>query len=208
MLRGTGRVGVVAMLVVMLAGCSVPDADGPPQDDATKVVDSEEGDPGVAAAEEDDSGLGVAQEDKVFVGTPAEYSAAMMACLEEAGAAVELVPGSNVRSSFEIGDGDPELIREVMESCRDEVGHSTEHPDPDGRLEAVYEHHLWQRDCLLDLGYDMPAPPTFEQYSETRDYDVFGADGAGLRGEETHFALQECPNYDDWLYQQEQGAQP
>jgi hypothetical protein len=166
--------------VLVLVGCG----DGAGEDGAADNVGAGAVDDGSEAATSN-------PDDGVFRGTPEEYLAANRACFERNG--IPTVDDPNNPSGFSVEPGgDDDLFFEVDALCREEVGAYTEESVPEDYLERIYEHALRQRECLIELGYDLPAAPTYEQFSQDRDFDPLGQTGA--TDQEFRDAEEACPS--------------
>lgn len=133
-----------------------------------------------------------------FTGTLTEWTEAMVACLNSAGWSAS-IPEGTPPGGFDVDDpgiAQEEVYRADLESCMfEEVGEWVEirsESDLRNRFDAL----VVQAECLIEAGYEITGPPSFQAYS-----DAFNTQGdtssflplAQLRGDDAVAGQQLCP---------------
>lgn len=146
------RVGAcVAFASLLVAGCSnaVPDI----EDEMTETSDS-------AAA-------------NAFMGTPAEHTVLMRACLEENGIETQdLSPADETGYTVGTGGRSPEEFRLIMDGCSAEVGEPPIGGLQEDELQNRYDARVMQFECLVREQLISGEPISFEQFVD--DYQRSG----------------------------------
>lgn len=139
-------IGSICVASAVLSGCTAMDVPSVSPGSATSTESAGAQTPG-----------------KVFVGTDSEWVAAKMACVERHGLAV--IPGDvNDSPSFGVsaeGVGQAR-VDEVLAACDEEVGMPSYSPPTLESQRILYEWRRGQHRCLLDSGFAMPEPPSFD----------------------------------------------
>lgn len=175
-----------------------PTADSEDREDGER----DDGEPDAEASHSDD-----VDGEKIFQGTAVEYQEALATCLEEHGLDITRNPDDPMNFSIDTGGGSDDLLFEADEECRQEIGQWTPESLPDELIERLYEHTVWQRECLTDLGYDPPSAPSFEEFADVmRTWEVVDGidplDEINAQGPELAAAAEECPHLHQWEQQQ------
>lgn len=163
------RRGLVVLVLFVATGCQGPG----PGDEPIENFD------GASSSNEED----------IFYGTAAEYTAEMSACLQGAGWVVTLMDDDSTAFEVEVLTEQDDAYREDREKCIEQIGAFRRESFSDDYIKQLYDHMSAQRQCLIDLGYDIPAPPTYEVFYEMTDWDPM----AEVPDEDFHSALEECP---------------
>jgi len=88
---------------------------------------------------------------------------AVVACLDEAGFPGFTVENGGVRAPNNIGEEQFDPMRAAVYECQQQAGFYTE-GIPDSELPRLYALELIELECLEDLGYTAPEPPSEQTY--------------------------------------------
>jgi hypothetical protein len=126
-----------------------------------------------------------------------EWAQAVVDCLIDAGWSASIPPGTppGGLDSGPVDDAQFEEYQQDSSECHATVGEYVE-IQSEADLRRRYDHLLTQHACLVDAGYHVSGPPTFQTFM-----DAFNATGdarsyyplAELGGDESIGAEAACP---------------
>lgn len=87
-------------------------------------------------------------------------------CMRDAGWDVEVTWDGSVKGNYPADQRDRWWA--TMNDCQDQA--KAQYPEPvadEPGMTAAYEAEIENRDCLVKAGYDIPDPPSLQQYMDT-----------------------------------------
>jgi len=129
----------------------------------------------------------------------------VVSCLDDAGYPGFVIENGGVRSPSDISEDQFGPMQEAVVACQKQAGFYLD-GIPAEELPRLYDLELVEQDCLRDLGYDSPPPPSvqtfIDEYGTEDAWEAFGAVFYGLpdseQTEELYNSLQrECPRPSD-----------
>lgn len=181
--------GWTAAAALLLVGCT---NNAPSTTDDTTTERHEQ------PQEPDETATDPRVRDGIFYGTAVEYSRLKQECFRRLGAAVE--PDATDPTRFSTNIQDIEVIRDLEQQCQKQIGRFEPDALPEDYLRRIYDHALWQRDCLIERGYDLPTPPTWEHFLEHRDFSPLAQVNSSTA--EWQQLAADCPRLHVWEQQQ------
>lgn len=121
-------------------------------------------------------------------------------CLNDHGFAARVVPGPGINYQ-QIPRDQNQAMQAMQEACEDAMNVPERQPRSREQLAEIYAYRVVAlRECVVGQGYDIPEPPTFETWLETRSdpddhYNVWRhVPDAGNLGKSWDHVTVRCPS--------------
>ncbi len=140
-----------------------------------------------------------AGEPKPFAGSPADYTQAVVDCLNDDGWGAEIITTESGDTSV-TAPGVATLEQQQEFLAASSACTAALPPIPEARsdeeLQEQYDHWIAQHACLTDAGYELPAQPSYQAYRDQLQSGEWISEPFGLLTidpEELEAAYERCP---------------
>ncbi|MBK5283520.1 MAG: hypothetical protein JJE16_15735 [Nitrospiraceae bacterium] len=153
-----------AMVALLVAGCTA----APPGVAGTTPLPTVDTTENQDSTTTPDEGSRSAEQDRVFEGSSREYFELLAVCLEEAGFIVSVSSSGDGVYAPDVSGTQRDDLLEASKTCRERLGTLpiADLTDP-AVVRTFYAALKETRSCLIELGYDIAEPPTFEVFQES-----------------------------------------